>query len=77
MNFVALEMNGLKGLLIYILLIGKVFAQSSANDTIKLNINEAEKIFFDKNLSIVAKQYDIDMAKAAVVQAKLISNPTM
>ncbi|MEI6595589.1 MAG: TolC family protein [Bacteroidota bacterium] len=70
-------MKGFKGLFIFILLIGKVFAQSSANDTIKLNINEAEKIFFDKNLSIVAKQYDIDMAKAAVVQAKLISNPTM
>ena len=77
MNFVALEMNGLKGLLIYILLIGKVFAQSSASDTLKLNINEAEKIFFDKNLSIVAKQYDIDMAKASVVQAKLLSNPTI
>jgi outer membrane protein, heavy metal efflux system len=77
MNFVASEMKGLKGLLIYILLIGKVFAQSSANDTLKLNINEVEKIFFDKNLSIVAKQYDIDMAKASVVQAKLISNPTI
>ena len=69
-------MKGFKGLLILFLIFGKAFAQTSANDTIKLNINEAEKIFFDKNLSIVAKQYDIDMAKAAVVQAKLISNPT-
>lgn len=70
-------MNRFKGLLFFILLTGKVFAQSSANDTIKLNINEAEKLFFDKNLSLVAKQYDIDMAKAAVIQAKLISNPTV
>ena len=73
----ALQMKGFKGLLVLILFGGKLFAQSNANDTLKLNINQAEKIFFDKNLSIVAKQYDIDMAKAAVVQAKLISNPTM
>lgn len=70
-------MKGLSVFIFLILLMGKLFAQPAATDTLKLNINEAEKIFFDKNLSIVAKQYDVDAAKAAIIQAKVISNPTV
>jgi cobalt-zinc-cadmium efflux system outer membrane protein len=80
MNFEPLKMKGFTGFILVTLLLllnGKLFAQSAQNDTLRLTIDEAEKAFFDKNLSIVAKQYDIDMAKAAVVQAKLLSNPTV
>lgn len=64
-------------LLLFFLLSQNVFSQNSSSDTLKITVDEAEKIFFEKNLSIVAKQYDVDMAEAAIVQARLISNPTV
>ncbi|MEI6509094.1 MAG: TolC family protein, partial [Bacteroidota bacterium] len=70
-------MKGFSGFLLVFFVVVKSFAQTTVNDTLRLNINEAEKLFFEKNLSVVAKQYDIDMAKASVIQAKLFSNPTV
>ena len=77
MNFEPSNMKGFSGFLLVFFVVVKSFAQTTVNDTLRLNINEAEKLFFEKNLSVVAKQYDIDMAKASVIQAKLFSNPTV
>ncbi len=52
-------------------------AQTTNNDTLKLNIQQAEKIFMDKNLSILAAKYNIDAYLALVSQAKKWDNPTL
>jgi cobalt-zinc-cadmium efflux system outer membrane protein len=44
-------------------------------DTLKLTIGEAETIFLNKNLDLIAQKYSIDSAKATVITAKLYDNP--
>ena len=66
-------------LFIYILLsfaTRSVFAQNNA-DTLYLSTQEAEKIFLQNNLSLLAAKYNIDANKALVRQAKLWDNPVL
>jgi len=51
----------------------KVLAQS----TLKINIEQAEKRFLEKNLQLLAERCNIDIADAAIIQAKLLNNPTI
>ena len=51
----------------------KVFAQ----DTLKITIEQAEKQFLEKNLQLLAERCNIAMADAAIVQAKVLNNPTI
>ena len=44
-------------------------------DTLSLSLPEAEKIFFEKNLTLLAARYNIDANKALIDQAKLWDNP--
>ena len=46
-----------------------------AQDTIRLSLPVAENQFLQKNLSLLAEKYNIDIAKALVVQARLYTNP--
>lgn len=46
-------------------------------DTLKLNIAQVEQEFVNRNLSLVAAKYDIDIAKTNVLQAKLWYNPNI
>ncbi|MCL2597123.1 MAG: TolC family protein [Paludibacter sp.] len=48
-----------------------------AQDTLKITIEQAEKQFLEKNLQLLAEHYNIDIADAAVAQAKLLNNPTI
>ena len=48
-----------------------------AQDTIRITLSEAEKQFIEKNLLLLAEKYNIDIAKAELIQAKLYSNPTI
>jgi len=48
-----------------------------AQDTMRLTLTDAEKQFTEKNLQLLAEHYNIDIAKAAVIQAKLFDNPTL
>src|SRR5439155_17585438 len=50
------------------------FAQS---DTLRLTIPEAENIFLQHNLSLIAAQYDVDATTALIRQAKLWDNPVL
>jgi len=50
-----------------------VFAQ----DTVRISLPEAEKQFLKNNLSLLAERYNIDIAKAQVIQARLFDNPTI
>ncbi|NML23412.1 TolC family protein [Pseudoflavitalea sp. G-6-1-2] len=46
-------------------------------DTLKLNLPEAEKIFLQKNLVLLAQQYNISISKALEQQARYWDNPTL
>ena len=50
-------------------------AQAPLQDTLKLNLFHAEKMFLDSNLQLLAQQYNIDANEALVLQAKLWPNP--
>src|SRR4030081_166398 len=44
-------------------------------DTMNLRLPDAEKMFLDSNLQLLAQRYNIDASKALVMQAKLWPNP--
>ncbi len=44
-------------------------------DTLKLTMGEAEKMFLDNNLDLIAQRFSIDSARATVITAKLYDNP--
>jgi len=48
-----------------------------AQDTLKFTIEQAETQFLQKNLQVLAQRCNIDIAEAAIVQAKLLNNPTI
>jgi cobalt-zinc-cadmium efflux system outer membrane protein len=48
-----------------------------AQDTLKISIEQAEKQFLEKNLQLLAERCNINIADAAIVQTKLLNNPTI
>ncbi|EPG73809.1 outer membrane efflux domain protein [Leptospira fainei serovar Hurstbridge str. BUT 6] len=51
-------------------------AQSNEFDPINLSIEEAVQLSLEKNLTLIAKKYDVDIAKADAIQAGLYRNPS-
>jgi cobalt-zinc-cadmium efflux system outer membrane protein len=56
-------------------LISTVLRAQAPQDTLRLQLPEAEKMFLDSNLQLLAQRYNIDANKALVIQAKLWPNP--
>lgn len=50
---------------------------SNAQDTLRITLQEAEQQFLQNNLSLLAAKYDITVAQAEIIQAKLYNNPTL
>lgn len=48
-----------------------------AQDSTHISLPAAEQRFIHENLSLLAGKYDIDIAKAAVIQARLYNNPVL
>ena len=48
---------------------------TGVNDTINLSLPEAEKMMLEKNLDIIANHFNIDIAHAQLIAAKLWDNP--
>ncbi len=46
-----------------------------AQDTLRLSYPQAEKLFLQNNLQLIAAHYNVDVGKALVKQAKLWDNP--
>jgi cobalt-zinc-cadmium efflux system outer membrane protein len=61
-------------LLLFVLVSNIVAAQYK--DTITISLQEAEKMFLEKNYFLLAQKYNIDAADASIRQAKLWYNPT-
>ncbi|MHA4738487.1 TolC family protein [Dyadobacter sp. MSC1_007] len=53
-----------------------VAASLHAQDTLRLSIRQADSLFLQNNLEILAEKYQIDIAKSIEVQDKLWNNPT-
>lgn len=52
-------------------------AHSQEMQYLKLNCKEIEVLFIENNLTLLAEKYNIDIAEAAITQAKLWDNPTL
>jgi cobalt-zinc-cadmium efflux system outer membrane protein len=48
-----------------------------AQDTLRLTIRQADSLFLQRNLDILAEKYQIDIAKSLEIQDKLWANPTL
>lgn len=53
------------------------FGSKAENQTIKLNLQEAGQRFSTCNLELIAERYNIDMAEAEIIQARLFENPVI
>ena len=61
----------------------KMFAQGTTSDvkyytdTVRMTLAQVEQRFVDQSLAIIVAKYDVDVAKAGVMQAKLWYNPNI
>jgi len=70
-------MKVIKIILLCIVIILICKQKTYAQDTLKITVEQAEKQFLEKNLQLLAERCNIDIADAAIVQAKLLNNPTI
>jgi len=63
--------------LILCLLLVSTIAKSQVPDSVQVTLADAERIFLQRNLSLLAQQYNIDISKAQVQQAKYWDNPVL
>lgn len=52
-----------------------MFNSCFAQDTLRISVQEAEKQFLQKNLTLIAEKYNVDISKTAIRQAKIWDNP--
>ncbi len=52
------------------------YTRATAQDTLTLKLSDAERLFADSNLLLLAQQYNINAAKAQIIRAKAWDNPT-
>lgn len=50
---------------------------ASAQDTLRLTIEDAERQFLQHNFSLLAARYQVSTADAAIIQARLYPNPSL
>ncbi|SFP77237.1 TolC family protein [Hymenobacter arizonensis] len=65
------------GLLAASLSVARAQAGGVVPDTVRLTLPEAEQRFLENNLSLLAHQYNVSLAQAQAVQARLLDNPTV
>jgi len=63
--------------LIPFLFISPCWSQGLKQDTIRMTLKDAEQIFLQKNMELLAAKYNVDVQKALIMQAKLYPNPNL
>lgn len=63
--------------ILLLLLLLQVVTLSAQNNTAQLSLKEAEQLFMNNNMELIAERYNISKAEASVAQAKLFDNPTV
>jgi len=66
-----------KILLLCIIILLCTHIKIDAQDTLKMTIEQTEEQFLENNLLLLAERCHISIADAAIVQAKLLNNPTI
>jgi len=61
--------------IIALLTSNSVLAQTKTDDTIRINVKQAEDVFLKNNLQLIAQHYNIDNAVAQIITARLFPNP--
>jgi outer membrane protein, heavy metal efflux system len=56
-------------------LLSLFFSHTFSQDSLRISINDADKLFMEKNLLYAAGQLNVDAQKAMEIQAKLYPNP--
>lgn len=62
---------------LFVLLFCRIWTATAQDNTVKLSLEDAIGRFTTCNLSLIAERYNIDMAEAEVIQAKLFDNPVI
>jgi cobalt-zinc-cadmium efflux system outer membrane protein len=73
-------MRAMKKYSLFILLFFNILAgysQEQQSQSLKLSREEIEVLFLKNNLQLIAEKFNIDIADAAIVQARLWDNPTL
>ncbi len=52
-------------------------SHSMAQDTTHITLQKTEKQFLEKNLQLLAEKYNVDIARAGIIQARLYNNPSV
>lgn len=50
---------------------------AKAQDTLHITLQDAEKQFLERNLQLLASKYNVSIAKAQIIQARLYNNPNL
>lgn len=64
-------------LLLFITLLSLAGNAQMPADTVNITLPQAEKIFLDSNLQLLAQKYNIDAQQALIIQARLWPNPNL
>lgn len=59
-----------------LILLSFICFKTFSQDTLKINLAEAEGIFLKNNALLLAQKFNIEASKAQIIQAKLWDNPT-
>ncbi len=77
-NYFELVKYFIKIIFVALLLTSSVFPQNEfAEDTVKISLETAEQIFLQHNLQLLAAKYNINAAKASIIQAHIWNNPNL
>lgn len=63
--------------ILFVLLIGGTLTVKAADEPLRLSLQDAVTRFTDCNLELIAERYNIDIADAQIVQARLFENPVI
>ncbi len=69
-----------KYILSYVILIiftQSFYAQDTYKDTLKITLHEADSLFLSRNLILLAEKYNVEAARALILQNRLWNNPTV
>lgn len=70
-------MKRVKNVCVLAVLLSCTSAPALSQDSLRITLPEAEQLFLQKNLSLLAEKYNIDIAKAQIIQARLYNNPNL
>jgi outer membrane protein, heavy metal efflux system len=63
--------------LVFFLLLASLTVTAQTPDSVQITLTDAEHIFLQKNLSLLVQQYNADISKARVQQARYWDNPVL